>query len=195
MESILAVLPRFEVVALEETDKGEVVLRGKLDEPSKAPTEGWLWLWDSIEVAYATTILSNSHTTGDAVLRLSRSELPDHTRSGDFFYWIGPGWQAYHVDMILERSWASARFESGDAVHFEIGGRPGWRPADSSPLPREKSRELRVGGWDHEHCEICTTRIGVGGEPTGFVDPKERWLCSSCHGKWAVPCDLRFLLS
>jgi hypothetical protein len=53
---------------------------------------------------------------------------------------------------------------------------------------------VRDGGWDHEHCELCEAHIGGSGDPHGFVDPEEHWLCRTCHERYAVPRDLSFLI-
>jgi hypothetical protein len=45
-----------------------------------------------------------------------------------------------------------------------------WREADYRP--RDTTRiggGVIPGGWHHEHCSICWERIGVGGQPSGFV--------------------------
>jgi hypothetical protein len=50
------------------------------------------------------------------------------------------------------------------------------------------------GGWDHEHCELCRGKIGVGGAPVGYRDNDDQWLCESCYDHYAKQHDLSFLV-
>ena len=119
-------------------------------------------------------------------------ELAPEIRPGSVYPWIDEYWHAYHIDMILEGKWKRRTFVSTPAHYFRLGGATGWQPA-GDPLP-EGAEDLgvREGAWDHEHCELCSARLGPADEPSGFVDPANRWLCTACYDRYAVPHDVSF---
>jgi hypothetical protein len=51
---------------------------------------------------------------------------------------------------------------------------------------------VRDGAWDHEHCELCNAHIGAAGSPVGYVDPDNRWLCTTCYETYAALHDVSF---
>jgi hypothetical protein len=119
-------------------------------------------------------------------------EFAPELRPGSVYPWIDHYWQAYHIDMILAGQWEPRTFVSTPAHYFRLGGATGWQPA-GDPLP-EGAVDLgvREGGWEHEHCELCSARIGPADDPSGFVDPENRWLCTACYERYAVPRDVSF---
>ena len=119
-------------------------------------------------------------------------EFAPELQPGSVYPWIDHYWQAYHIDMILAGHWEPQTFISTPAHYFRLGGATGWQPA-GDPLP-EGAEDLgvREGGWDHEHCELCSARIGPAGDPSGFVDPDNHWLCTACYERYAVPRDVSF---
>lgn len=100
------------------------------------------------------------------------------------------------IEAILDPHWIWRRvgFEAKDAQHFTQQGRQGWI-AVGQPIP-EGATPLHVerSGWDHEHCELCFGRIGDGGDPYGYVDEEDGWLCENCYERHARPHDLSFLV-
>ena len=53
--------------------------------------------------------------------------------------------------------------------------------------------EVVPGGWDYEHCEIYSEKIGVGGEPEGYFSPPSSWICVSCYENFVVTRSLAFV--
>ena len=41
--------------------------------------------------------------------------------------------------------------------------------------------ELIEGGWDHEHCDVCTTRISDGASYWANDGPEHVDLCATCY--------------
>jgi hypothetical protein len=63
------------------------------------------------------------------------------------------------------------------AVYEE--GYPTVRMKLREPMPDVCERV--EGGWDHEHCELCMTRISeVEGERDGWYDGAYDWICREC---------------
>ncbi len=110
--------------------------------------------------------------------------------------WIDGYWQAYHVAMILQApsTWQRTEFVPSDAQYFELAGQRGWQPVGADLPNGAVAREVVQGGWDHEHCELCQSKIGIGGAAVGYRDHLERWLCESCYNRYAKPRDLSFLI-
>lgn len=106
--------------------------------------------------------------------------------------WIDFSWNARDVTKILDHShrWDQVTFEPTDAVASFKGTWHVLRKRDAG----EDAENIVKAGWDHEHCELCGRRIGVGGETAGFVDDDEYWLCERCYVKYAKPHDLAFLI-
>jgi hypothetical protein len=195
MTFALSILPSFRLQSAKL--EGSAVLLTGLLEASERVVDGprWLWLWTSPEIAVTATIRALDPSSGTAVLETIRDELSSVPSVGTAFRWLHSYWQAYHVPMILRGEWRSSEFQPVDAVTWEIEGARGWSKL-SEPIPDGATRTgVREHGWDHEHCEICSATIGIGGESSGYVDSEDRWLCPRCHERWAERRDLGFLVS
>jgi hypothetical protein len=70
-------------------------------------------------------------------------------------------------DMLLAR-------EPNEAGLFES------LPFHGGPFDQERFRLVR-GGWDHDHCFICSTSIMPGDEWWAAEPPDEVGLCLECH--------------
>ena len=121
-------------------------------------------------------------------------EFVAELHSGESYPWVDIYWQAYHVSMILAGQWEPRTFASSPARYFRLNGIPGWQRDGEPLLDDAEDLGVREGGWDHEHCELCNTHIGGPGDPHGFVDPEEHWLCAACYERYAVPRDLEFVV-
>jgi len=110
--------------------------------------------------------------------------------------WIDGYWQAYHVSMILDTpgTWQRTSFVASDAQYFELAGHRGWQPVGQDLPNGAVGRDVVRGAWDHEHCELCQSKIGVGGAPVGYRDSANRWLCESCYDRYGKHHDLSFLV-
>ena len=124
--------------------------------------------------------------------RTADLDLAPELRPGSVYPWVDHYWQPYHVDMVLAGRWEPRRFAAKAARYFRLDGVTGWQP-DGGPLP-DGAEDLgaREAAWDHEHCELCGRHIGGLGDPHGYVDPDERWLCQACYERYAVPRDVSF---
>jgi hypothetical protein len=88
-----------------------------------------------------------------------------------------------------ERTWQRADFTPSDMVLFRRGDGQG--SIGRRLLPDEippSNGEIVKGGWDHEHCQLCSTKISAaGGNPSqGYTDGKG-WLCSACFDRYIAP--------
>ena len=106
--------------------------------------------------------------------------------------WIDGVWNAQDVAKILDAShqWTRTEFTPVDAVGSKANGWFVTKKIDG-PAPAENVIE---GGWDHEHCKLCTSKIGVGGESFGYLDDDDYWICELCYSKYAKPKDVAFLV-
>ena len=45
--------------------------------------------------------------------------------------------------------------------------------------------------WDHEHCELCWSKISLlpGDSPEGYT-AEDKWLCSPCYATFIVPREI-----
>ena len=120
------------------------------------------------------------------------ARLAPELAPGVSYPWVDGYWQAYHVAMILNGQWQARLFSPAPARYFRQDGVTGWQP-EGAPLP-EGAEDLgvREGAWDHEHCELCNARIGASGDPHGYVDAEDHWLCTDCYRRYAVPRDVSF---
>ena len=107
----------------------------------------------------------------------------------------GDGWPSarldehWNVDKMDLRdlaglSWEPRRFVAGDAYLWDGRG----SSLHSRP-PEDPAVGFRVvaGGWDHEHCSICTASTRADGE--WVSGDHGHWLCVRCHGalvEWAA---------
>lgn len=90
--------------------------------------------------------------------------------------WLEDYWEPHHLTMILDPNaqWLRHQFVPSAAQYFRQEWASGWasgwakagKPMPAGAVPTHTDPE----GWDHEHCEICGARIGVGGETHGYVD-------------------------
>jgi hypothetical protein len=111
--------------------------------------------------------------------------------------WLDSYWQAYHLTMILDSQvvWKRVQFIPSPAQHFRQGDVYGWTKSGSKLADDTIPTYIDEMGWDHEHCELCQSRIGRGGDTHGYVDRGDRWLCERCYQDYAEPRDLGFVFS
>lgn len=57
----------------------------------------------------------------------------------------------------------------------------------------EKDKRTISSGWDHEHCEICMAKIGSSGEPTGYRNQRDEWVCRECYFNYTDKQDVSFI--
>ncbi len=190
----LSVLPHFTVDTVQHAPgDGDRTITGRISPLHGVRNAGgWLYRRPGPSIA---GWLSHVPATPREVVEFHTFDLAlaPELRAGVSYPWIDEYWQAYHVDMILAGQWEERVFVSTPARYFRLNGVIGWQP-DGTPLPEDaEDLGVRDGGWDHEHCALCGAHIGAAGEPHGFVDPGEHWLCDACYHTYALPRDLGFL--
>jgi hypothetical protein len=68
-----------------------------------------------------------------------------------------------------------------------------FEPADSTRFFENGRREVVPGGWDHEHCAICSEKISVATQAYGYRDEQDTWVCEHCYQHYVVPRSLAFV--
>jgi hypothetical protein len=188
----LADLPQYTIESVAETD-GVQRLSGRFSHVRGLRT-GRGWLYNSAADSIAVDLEVLDSINGHAVVSVVGSDRT--VAEGDRFPWLDGFWRPHHVAMVVEPDhvWSAAEFVATPARFFMLAGVRGWQRADA-PLPDGATElEIRPAAWDHEHCEICQAKIGVGGEPAGFRDTEDRWLCRDCHDRFVMLRDLSFLV-
>jgi len=111
--------------------------------------------------------------------------------------WLDGYWQAYHLTMILDPQavWKRTEFAPSPAQHFQQGDVHGWTKAGAKLPDDAVPTHIDEVGWDHEHCELCQSKIGRGEDAYGYVDHNDRWLCERCYHAYAEPRSLAFVFS
>ena len=97
-----------------------------------------------------------------------------------------PDWfDLKEVERLRTRTWTLTTWRTSDA----------WRPLDNPRMwtnrkPDDTTGWERVpGGWDHEHCRLCSDRIWETSDPAtslAYFDGVD-WLCRVCHDLICAP--------
>ena len=106
------------------------------------------------------------------------------------------GYWGERVALVLDRSkqWNRTRFVPQDAVDYRYGdqrirGRVGQAPT----FPVDDAGTTIKGGWDHEHCDICSEKIGRYGQPYGYASGTSQWVCTKCYSDYVKPVRISFI--
>lgn len=216
----LAEFPKFTVTSMRKYAPDEqgcihFELEGKFDRPIKKSAPTWFWLLVGEKDCLCVQWKSEDESLG-AVLSGDRKDVPDFT--GATLYYLDPYWQAFHVWMVLDPEWGWRRtqFKAMDAVAESytsadvsiVSGKEvkTWAKLERADKKGHSSRHypvtegaasetqprVVVGGWDHEHCELCNAHIDVG--DFGYCDPDQRWMCEACYDKYVTAHDLSFVV-
>jgi hypothetical protein len=100
-------------------------------------------------------------------------------------------WTPQQIELVEDRrrTWRRAKFEASDMLLISRDGGQGsiGRQLVPGEMPPADG-EIVKGGWDHEHCELCWTKISAAGEGQrdGYVDGKT-WLCADCFETYIAP--------
>lgn len=106
------------------------------------------------------------------------------------------------VRIAVEREviWVRTEFVATDAyMPKEIPQQPITYQYDADGIAKglepydPEKHALLPGGWDHEHCDMCFTRINKD-KPWCYATEDGGWLCVPCHQKYAVEGSLDFLV-
>lgn len=187
----LSGLPQFTIDARRQDEDG-VVLTGHLSHLRGVRNDGG-WLYRTNAPAIVGTLSGIPVAAGESVeFRSPDDDMASELSPGETYPWIDLYWQAYHVTMILAGRWQPRRFVAVGAHYFRQGGVVGWQLLGGLLPEGAEDLGVREGAWDHEHCELCNAHIGGAGDPDGYVDPEDHWLCRGCYERYAVPGDVSF---
>jgi len=120
---------------------------------------------------------------------------PSPVQVGSIVPWLDAYWHAYHLTMILDldANWQRTEFVPSSAQHFVHGEVSGWTKAERRLPEGAVPTHVEDAGWDHEHCELCQSKIGRGRSTHGYVDRHGRWLCERCYYDHASTHSLGFV--
>ena len=70
-----------------------------------------------------------------------------------------------------------------------------FEPRDSTVHYPDGRVEIAQGGWDHEHCKICSQNISTfeTDENYGYVNQSDNWLCETCYQNYVSKKSLDFI--
>jgi hypothetical protein len=106
-------------------------------------------------------------------------------------------WGDRVVLVLSKRIWERTVFEPSDAVRVDqataagMGFEGGVLLGRAAPDGPEGQRV--PGGWNHEHCDICTQKIGVSGQAIGYRSDAGEWVCEACYRNYVEPKSLGFI--
>ena len=187
-------LPAFRVVHV-LTESGKPQLSGVFTR-LQGVRAGRSWLYAGDAGSLFGDLVNLDMATGRATFVAPFWTHESPIQVGSLAPWIDGHWQAYHVTMILdpEAGWRRTEFAASAAQHFRVGNAHGWTKLGQE-LPQDAIPTfVQEDGWDHEHCELCRGKIGRGGQPYGYVDRHDHWVCESCHREYVATRNLAFLL-
>jgi hypothetical protein len=153
----------------------------------------WLLLPDKRSLIGDLTFLDRNANT--ALYRTFEKTPADV--AGCKFAHLDGYWQAYHVWMVTDPSyaWQELVFVPSDAVTISAEGGDGRRLRGLRKAKPEDLHdpELHIvqNGWDHEHCELCNTHIDPG--DCCYCDATNHWVCRRCYHQYVQPHDLSFV--
>lgn len=189
----LADLPHFKIEQIETAGHGNSRLHGVFNHLSGV-SEGRSWLYAPPPSIIGDLVELVSERKS-AVFVASIFDSTPLLETGMAFPWIDGYWNANLIERILDtnRKWIRTKFEPSDARSFIQNDVRGWGKA-TRPLPEgSKSLGIIPKGWDHEHCQICSGKIGINGAEFGYTDLENFWLCPSCYEKYGASQDLSFM--
>ena len=122
---------------------------------------------------------------------------PDIAKSvvGKRYTWFHDYWQTPFVEAIADPAtkWQRFTFQATDAQYFRMGNTIGWQQVGGKLPDGAAPLEVKSGGWDHEHCDLCSDHIDAN-NPIGYTDPDGHFLCSECYDKYGATHDVSFQL-
>ena len=193
----LADLPQFLITGIERSETN-IQFMGKINVPSAY--SGDAWLYRSGTTSIIGTLIVNNSDGGSDTFNASREYLIDEPTIGQRLPVIEARWDARQVAMIVNEDnlWKHVHFKPSDAINFkspEVS--EGWiatQKAENTEIPPgSKFIGVVPNGWDHEHCDLCWKKIGIGGDDCGYVYDDKQWLCEACYLTYAEKHDLSFL--
>jgi hypothetical protein len=148
-----------------------------------------------------------------------RSEVSPEVVGMDLIY-VHPRWNPRHIWMVFLPTWRWKRqqYVASDAIGKIVEGTQvsivdgeqirQWIqvsekgkgdglsryypmfPSGKSVLQIEPGGII-VGGWTHQHCELCHGHIEAG--TYGYIDSSDHWVCEKCYERYIQTHDLSFM--
>jgi len=114
---------------------------------------------------------------------------------GERYIWLDRYWQLPFVEAVADEAneWRQFSFQATDAQYFQQGKSIGWQQVDSEVPEGAVPTNVKIGGWDHEHCDLCGTQINAQ-KPIGYTDAEGHFLCARCYKKYGASHDVSFQL-
>jgi len=105
-------------------------------------------------------------------------------------------WEPYTLNLIEnpESEWVLAEFQPTDAWETVY---PSRGRIVSKPKSGDKMNPNQVvvhGGWDHEHCEVCHSRISTDENRHSYRNAGDFWICGDCYRKYGALKSIAFVL-
>jgi len=99
-------------------------------------------------------------------------------------------WTAGQAELVEDRSltWRRQQWNARDAWMSPDGAA---RPFGAFPDGARPPDDMRLvkDGWDHDRCQLCweTFAEAPHGQPEGYTDGTQRWLCIACFETYLTP--------
>ena len=102
------------------------------------------------------------------------------------------------AELILDskKKWEKVKFEAKDSAVYKTDG---WnvmgKIGQGKPFETQGEGKVIKGGWDHEHCDICTESIDINdiGYVSGNEAKTEKWVCEKCYSDLILPKSLSYI--
>ena len=182
--------PRF-VISAVDIKEAEIQFRGFFKE-IRGVSERRSWLVNGQE--YYIGDLNNFDASKKTATFVNWDEASKMVKKGAEFYWIDGYWNIDLIWRILDedKPWIKEKFKVQNAQVFIQNGVRGWCKVGHKIPDGAVLGEIIPGGWDHEHCSICRTKIGKSGQEDCYRDEDRYYLCVSCFEQYAREHNLAF---
>jgi hypothetical protein len=126
---------------------------------------------------------------GSASIQFNKPADAGGLRVGVAYPFIDSYW-GDRAELVLDSSasWHRLVFAPVDAVSVVHPGGSLITKAERPDVPGQIT-----GAWDHEHCEVCYQKIGMGGQPAGWANRDGQWVCESCFEAYVAGRSLEFV--
>lgn len=83
----------------------------------------------------------------------------------------------------------------GDKAELVLDSSRKWVQRTFVPNAPDGTKAHIQGGWDHEHCYLCQTKISDTGNADrgGYADQEDVWVCCDCFEQYVKPKRLDFV--
>jgi hypothetical protein len=177
-------LPRF---AIQSIEGGTAV--------GKADASRWIGVGHLVALVLGERFIwgkwrGGESSGGSAAIQLDDPTHADALRVGEAYSFIDSYW-GDRAELVLDSSttWRKSVFAPVDALSVSH--------PDSTLItkasPDGPSGQILAGGWDHEHCEICYQKIGIGSQAAGWLNSQSQWVCEACYSAYLATRSIEFV--